>query len=285
MTLIRKTLLIYVIGFVLFAVGRFFLGDPGFRENIPLPSPINMSSQDFAYGKRNIASAPRERLEGSAGGDAKYEQIATIASHTGEFEAEETRLRGLIESFGGVIQFEQGQGLAGRRSLKLSIGIAPARFDDMVTATSEIGTLSWIDIDKTDKTNEYRDLQASKVSLEKSRDALIALKQRDGDIKSLIELESEILALEQQIQSLGVNLGDFDTENEFSTVRLTLTEKITIASTLGIPGKIFAAVIWTAQYYTLVWFGLLVCLTAIFLGGQILISFGKFFRNLEEREQ
>ena len=80
----------------------------------------------------------------------------------------------------------------------------------------------------------------------------------------MINLETRILELEQQIQSLGVNLGDFDAENEFSTVKLVLTEKKKRnAITKGIGARLLEAVIWTLQYYTLLWAGLAAAILSI----------------------
>jgi len=82
----------------------------------------------------------------------------------------------------------------------------------------------------------------------------------------MINLETRILGLERQIQSLGVNLGDFDLENEFSTVKLFLAEKKKrVASGPGIGERLFAAIVWTLKYYTLIWVGLAAALVSMFV--------------------
>ena len=50
------------------------------------------------------------------------------------------------------------------------------------------------------------------------------LKARDAELDDLIALESRILDLENQIQALGVSVGEFDSEFEFVTIKLTLSE-------------------------------------------------------------
>ena len=240
-------------------------------------------SQDFAYGKRNIATQKRSSAAAPQAVDQKYEQISTIGSTTEQFYEDEAAARSRIKAYDGLIQFEQRSGLDGYRRLQLGIGVAPENFDALVTDLKALGKLGRLQIDKTDKTNEYLDLQAKKTSLEKSRDSLIELKSRQGDIDEMINLETRILDLEQQIQALGVNLGDFDAENEFSTVKLNLAEyKKRVVSGPGFGARLFRAVIWTLQYYTLLWIGLAAALVSVFVFLKLLAMIAGAARLLEQ---
>ena len=264
MPLLRNAIAIYIIGFIAIFGLRVLLTNSNNTSAIPAPVEILGTYGDFSYGKRNIASQKRASAATPTAVDQKYEQVANIGTVTEEFDQDETTARRLIKESSALVQFEQRSGLEGYRRLQLAVGVAPARFDNLSDQLQKIGILAQLQIDKTDKTNEYLDLQASKVSLEKSRDALLDLKSRHGGIDELINLETRILELEQQIQSLGVNLGDFDAENEFSTVKLVLTEKKKRnAITKGIGARLFEAVIWTLQYYTLLWAGLAAAILSI----------------------
>lgn len=264
MPLLRNAIAIYIIGFIAIFGLRVLLTNSNNTSAIPAPVEILGAYGDFSYGKRNIASQKRASAATPTAVDQKYEQVANIGTVTEEFDQDETTARRLIKESSALVQFEQRSGLEGYRRLQLAVGVAPARFDNLSDQLQKIGILAQLQIDKTDKTNEYLDLQASKVSLEKSRDALLDLKSRHGGIDELINLETRILELEQQIQSLGVNLGDFDAENEFSTVKLVLTEKKKRnAITKGIGARLLEAVIWTLQYYTLLWAGLAAAILSI----------------------
>ncbi|MEM9495708.1 MAG: DUF4349 domain-containing protein [Pseudomonadota bacterium] len=266
MKLLRTTLLLYVAGFALFTGLRFVtITSENVETEGALLGPMNIAYSDFSSGQRNIATQKRSAAAPAAS-DQKYEQIANIGAGTKAFEEDEARARAHVEAYAALIQFEQRSGLAGYRRLQLAIGVAPASFDDLVEDLKKLGEISRLQIDKTDKTNEYRDLQAQKVSLEKSRDSLIELKSRDGDVNELINLENRILGLEQEIQALGVNLGDFDAENEFSTVKLSLIEKRQRTDEgSGVLGRLLRAAIWTAQYYTLLWVGFAAALLSVFV--------------------
>ncbi|MEO0833194.1 MAG: DUF4349 domain-containing protein [Pseudomonadota bacterium] len=285
MTLIRNSVLVYGLGFLIIFGLRFGVWEQNqaAQPTVQALAPI-YANTDFSSGKRNIISG--KKGSGALGNgavtvDQKFEQVANLAAASRTFEDDELRVRGAVTTYEGLIQFEQRAGLRGRRTLQLAIGIAPARFDTLVDDLKAIAILTRFQIDKTDKTNEYRDLQAKKVSLEKSRDSLLALKARDGRIDEMINLENQILNLERQIQDLGVSLGDFDTENEFSTVKISLVEAPKASAAKSLSTKIFDAALWTLKWYTVLWIGLAAAMLSIFVALRLLAFVVGAARQLE----
>jgi hypothetical protein len=141
--------------------------------------------------------------------------------------------------------------LPGSKRVSLAIGVQPASFDNFVSELKSIGRLVTIVIDKTDKTNEYKELNAQKVSLEKTRDALLALKSKGGGIGDQMNLESKILEIETDLQEKGVKLGEFDVENEFCTVKYSLSEQSTNVARIPFLYRVRVALQWTIKYYLL----------------------------------
>lgn len=211
----------------------------------------NYASKKFQVNK----SAP------SGGGaavsvDQKYEKIATIKSKTDAYESEEQKLRTQIKAFNGVIQFEKSKGNKGHRSLHLLIGIQPDEFERFYEEMLQIGKTLFKEISKKDKTNEYKELNAKKASLQKIRSSLLELKSKSGNIEEYIKLENRILEIEEQLQGLGVQLGNYDEENEFCTVRISLLEgKVVKISLLH---RIKVALEWTVPIYLALVFSLLI---------------------------
>ncbi|MEM6496547.1 MAG: DUF4349 domain-containing protein, partial [Pseudomonadota bacterium] len=168
------------------------------------------------------------------------------------------------------------------RSLRLAIGVNPEKFDPFVAEVQTIGKLYKLTIDKSNKTNEYRDLQAKRASLETSRKALTDLKQREGDIAAMVELEKQILKLEQAIQALGVSLGDFDVENEFVTVKVLLAEtRRKIVRNISIWKRLLDTLFWTLPAYAVIW---LVLAAAAFTGLVATFLMGKVARMVKDAE-
>ncbi len=239
-------------------------------------------SADFSGSRKNYASEKRKEPPppqqpggpvGTGSQSQKYEKIATLRAKTNQWEQDEAAIKNQIKAFGAVVQYEQNSGNPGQRTLQLLIGIPPAQFDSFSLSLQKIGRLLSKTVTKTDKTNEYLELNAKRISLEKTRNALLELKSRGGKIDEYIGLENRILEIEGELQGLGVSLGDYDEENEFCTVRCSLLEgaerKISLAQRLK------AAFEWTVLYYTLLMLGMLFALGAAYLLVRVLAGLGK----------
>lgn len=209
---------------------------------------------DFSLNFRNYASK-KMVIKGGAGRttytvDQKYEKIANLKSISSDMDKDEIKIRESIKKFDALIQYEQKLGLKENKTriLNLGIGVPPEKFDDMVKELNTIGKIISIQIDKKDKSNEYKELQANKDSLMKVRQSLIALKSRSGRIDEFINLENRLLDIENQIQRLGLNLGEFDSENEFCTIKFSLKEK-GAGIRISFLHRIKVAFEWTVKFY------------------------------------
>jgi len=228
---------------------NFFSSVGNLRKNYA--SEKQMIKQDVAQ-QANIASSQ------------KYEKTATVVSKTSQFEKDLDSIKKMTANFEGVIQYEQNTGNKGNRQIQLLIGINPEKFDSFYARIQNIALVKSTEITKIDKTNEYRQLNAKRASLEKNLASLNELKSRSGAIGDYITLHDKILEIETQMQELGVELGNFDTENEFCSVRFSLYEgaperKISFVS------RIKVALEWTIKYYALLTITLLVLMIAIFI--------------------
>ncbi len=248
---IYKGLIIFTIGFLLFFIFRLIYGyvsypAEGSRGYINQGSMNSISIRNYASSKL-VKKNYKQKQSTNITVDQKYERVASLVNKTKAYAKDEKKLRVQIKKFNALIQYEQKSGLKGKRRLVMAIGVNPDKFDEMVTVVGKIGKIISKNIKKTDKTNEYKDLNAKKKSLMKIRNSLISLKNRGGKINEFINLENRILEIENKIQTLGVNLGEFDSENEFCTIRFTLTEtKMTGISFLH---RVKVALEWSIQYY------------------------------------
>lgn len=204
----------------------------------------NYATDKMTYALDSVNSQPKSV-------DQKYEKVASLLSKTTTFDDDERKIRDLIKKYNAQVQFEQSSGLPGSKRLNLAIGVQPAKFDSMVSELKGISSLQSSQIDKTDKTNEYKDLNARRVSLEKTREALIGLKSKGGSLDELINLESKILEKETELQETGVKLGEYDEENEFCTVKYALEEQRAAKAQIPFLYRARVALEWTIKYYLL----------------------------------
>jgi hypothetical protein len=259
-----RVLLIATAGFILLFAFRFIYGYTTGAQEVG-EEYISSFFDDLGSVKRNYASDKYKfrKAEASttnapttqqpAGGefnvDQKYEKTATIKSRTTKYEDDEKGLRDKIKTENAIIQYEQSSGGRGNRELHLMIGIPPEKFDSFYLDLLKIGTVRSKDITKIDKTNEFKNLNAKKTSLEITRQSLLEIKKQSGKIDEYINLQNRILEIEQELQNLGVALGDFDEENEFCTVRFSLAE--TRVVTISMLHRVKVAFEWAIQYYLL----------------------------------
>lgn len=265
----KTVMLALVIGFpALFGLRLMYgLLNPGSGQgNL---SSIESSSGEFSFSKKNYASekfgAPGGKEAGAQSVEQKYEKVASMLSRTSDFDLDENRVRSTIGKYYALVQYEQSSGLPGNRRLELAVGVVPMEFDNIVEEIRRIGTPASIRIDKVDKTGEYKGLLAKRASQEKARDSLLGLKGRAGSIGEMINLEDKLLEIESEIQTLGVNLGEYSQENEFCTVKLTLNEGTKNAH-ISNSHRIVVALIWTIQYY-FVFLVLVMVIALLVLGG------------------
>lgn len=265
---IKKGLFIAIIGFLILFLVKLvhsYVSNPSGQTNT---STTYYPTSTFEVGRKNYASKKMVRTQSNKTPvptvqvDQKYEKVASMTAQSAGFTEDEQKIRSLIKTQNALIQFEQRSGLAKRRRLNLAIGVDPNKFESFNEALSKIGKLTAIQIDKLDKTNEYKTLNAKKASLEKTRESLIALKTQGGKVDELINLENRILEIEEQIQGFGLKLGEFDKENEFCTVKYTLIENSALVSNLSFFDRAIEAFAWAAMYGALVAF--LLCCAAIF---------------------
>ncbi len=210
-------------------------------------------------GGNDIKFSPNQSTSPSFNSNQKYEKTASIKAKTSKFEADKAQTERVTKDFKAVVQYEKNEGKKGNREIHLLIGVNPVLFDSFYIEMQKIGTLNATEITKIDKTNEYRQLNAKKVSFEKTLASLNELKARGGAISDYVALHDKILDIENQMQGLGVELGNFDSENEFCSIRFSLYEGAS-EKQISLIYRLKIALEWTIKYYAIMVFGLL-CLS------------------------
>lgn len=274
-----KLILTVFIGlFILLFLGRFAydLLQPappaivrGFQAGFN--NDIAQSSSSWELGfRKNYASAKIAVNQATAGTqilEQKYERTASLSAASSDFEADSRKASELAKGLSAVVQSENAYGLPGARTLSLSFGVSPANFEALTEGLQKIGALGSVTVVKKDKTADFKALEAKRLSLEKTRDGLRALKAPGAALADLVALETKILEIEGQIQELGVSLGDFDEVNSMCTVNYSLSERAAANPGARIAGAFFEALGWSV----LVYLGFSLC-AALAFGSAILLS-------------
>lgn len=248
----------FLFGLLIFTLLRFGYGHWNTPNGTLIQHAVHYSdiNSGFELSRRNIAGQKKGGKSvgsvGPASVDQRYEKIAALGLVTDTFSNDEIKIRSIAKTSEALVQHEQAFGLTGRRQLQLALGVSPTKFDAVIAELRNIGRPISFQVNKTDKTNEYRQLLAKQQGLQKSRDNLVSLKSRDANLRDLIALETQILDLENQIQALGVSVGEFDSEFEFVTIKVAMKEvRAATVRNISFVQRAYVAFTWAIKYYLL----------------------------------
>lgn len=249
----RRIAVVFILVFIAMYVFRIIYGYC-YKGRQYDQSGSNSFLSDVVKHRKNYASEkiksfdPANAAPTGIAGNQKYEKVANVRSKSSHFTEDEQQLHSTIKKFDAIIQYQQESGNKGAREIQMLIGVSPEKFDSFYLATQGIGVIKSTEITKTDKTNEYRKLNATKVSLEKSLASFNDLKAKEGKIEDFIALHNKIYEVETELQGLGVELGNFDTENEFCTVQFSMYEGAA-EKPISFVTRLKVALEWTIKYY------------------------------------
>ncbi len=293
-------LIVAALVFLLLFAGKFFVDlrrnagqwqRPQFQENYNnanLDQIVQASSDGISQARKNYASAKMNIPQAGMGTqvvEQKYERVSTMSASSANWSKDTESLQTIIRESKALVQSEDSTGLEGTRRLSLELGVVPDAFDPTVERLRGVGKLESIVVTKTDRTADFRALEARRLSLEKTRDGLAALRNSGAELKDRIDLESRILEIEGQIQELGVSLGDFNENNSFCTIRITLYEDR--ASTAGsrILPALVSALSWTVPVYLGIALSILAVLGIAALGLKLWDMIRNSLREAAEKKQ
>ncbi len=250
---------LFILLFVFRLIYGYIATDIDSRNDYSYDFFNSLSNVRKNYASEKIAMKADIQVQQGSALNQKFEKTASIKTKSSEFDTDEKKIKATTKSFNAVVQYEQNLGQKGNRQIHLLIGVNPSLFDKFYEDIQKIGMVKAKEITKVDKTNEYKQLNAKKTSLEKTLQSLLELKTRAGQISDFVSLHDKILDIEGKLQELGVELGNFDSENEFCTVKLSLYEGATEKS-ISLLHRFKVAFEWSVKYFAIIVFTLL-CLS------------------------
>lgn len=292
---LRRMAVYMILGFVFLFAGRLGYGYYEYPDGWNTYDDVSgdegyfQSQQDYGV-KKNYASSKytyKSPGEGPAAHEfdinQKYEKVANIRSTSKQFGDDEASVRSKIEEYNAIIQAEDNSGNEGRRSLFLVVGVQPDKFDAFCTEIKKIGKITSINVSKVDKTNDFLTLKATRASLESTRQALLELKKQPGSVDEMLNLQDKIQSVEEELQGLGVQLGEFDELNSFCTVNISLIESRTVTvEGISLTHRLSVAFWWATEVY-LAFMGLIIFTSFAALIVLIVIDKLGILRKLVER--
>ena len=271
----RAAAIAALIFLALFLLRLLTANDQGSRADFGLDGIGQQGGESFENSRKNYASSKALQATGQPIGDSqKYEKIGSLTQTSKAFDTDRSQVDAVVEAKKAIVQLERATGLSGSRVLHLGIGVPPDNFDGFIEDLRKIGNSTAIEIVKNDKTNEYLQLRAKRATLEKARASLEGLQASGGSIDERVKVQNRLTEIEQEIQNLGVALGDYDSANELCTVRLTLREgRQVVAASWS--RRVLAALEWTVPVYAGLGIGFLAFVLAGWLGWALALRLKK----------
>lgn len=128
-----------------------------------------------------------------------------------------------IQGLGGFLFGQHTTGSPEPRSV-LTFKVQPEDFQEALSRLGEIGEIRTQNVSANDVTERIVDLESRINTATASVDRLRALLAEATDIKSIVELESELLSRETELESLRGSLRTLQDQVALATIVLTLTE-------------------------------------------------------------
>lgn len=146
--------------------------------------------------------------------------LVVAVSDVGLAGTEATRT---VQSLGGFLFGQRTSGGPDPTS-ELTFKIAPERFQTALDELGSIGEIRTQSVDASDVTERIVDLESRIATSTASVERLRALLGEATDIKSIVELESELVARETELETLRGSLRTLEDQVALATIVLSLTE-------------------------------------------------------------
>jgi hypothetical protein len=206
----------------------------------PPPAPISISSdrEFFSSSSQQYANANNLKQIGLIetplplvldGPDVDkiriHEKRAILTTNTAAFDTDHGAIRSAIFSHNAEIFSYKENGIEPNRRLILEIGVEADKFDDLVKVLRGIGTLTAINVEQKDRTDEFRKLYGQRQALKKNLEATNKLREgRTLSLDDALKFEQKVQDLEEKIQNLRIQFGDLLGKQSYYHVHVTLTE-------------------------------------------------------------
>jgi len=149
----------------------------------------------------------------------------TVGVKKDGFQDAEQLLTNLVTGYGGYLGTADTPVSTSRiTSGTLSYQVPAAKFQDMLTALGQVGTVEGLHVSGEDVSQQYVDLQARLKSQEEYRDAIQALLQKATTIQEILQIEQQLVPIQTTIEQLQGQINRLNAATTYYTVTVHLQE-------------------------------------------------------------
>jgi uncharacterized coiled-coil protein SlyX len=199
---------------------------------------MQQSVRDAAPSAVAPPAAPAEEAAGEAQPDPNQADVpatgrkviytATVNLVVKDFSETDRRIQSLTQEFGGFIaEFREdrtyGDRLAGRWVIRTPV----TRFHEFLEKIVALGVPETKQIDAQDVTEEFVDLEARLVNKRKLEARILDLLEKQaGEIKDVIDVETELARVREEIERMEGRLRYLKDRVELTTITISAREEV-----------------------------------------------------------
>jgi hypothetical protein len=264
------------VGFLIFAA--LWVGGTlhGMDVPFPEPTPFLFSAPSSSDARSNYLMANNIKQIGladtplpivldqpAADGIRIFEKRARLTARSSSFEVDAVQVRAVVAEHKAAVLQEKSGGIEPERHIHMEISVPPDAFDGLLSRLKSIGVLHSIDVQQSDRTTDFRKLNAQRQSLKKYLESILKLRGGNNPtIDDALKLEQKIKDIERDLQDVGVQLGDFLGKESYYQIDIAMREFQSggkLDPTFNWSKRIFHGFAWAVAW----WFAAMAVITLI----------------------
>jgi len=176
-----------------------------------------------------VTSSSPSLPAGAVGQPARIEQTGSLdlTVPRGALSSTVTKLTTLASTYDGFVANSQTQSngsAGGAPNASVTLQVPVADFSALLAQAKSLGTTSALTTKATDVTGQYVDLQERITALEASRQQYLTIMAKATTIGDVLAVQAQLDTLQSQIEQLQGQLGVLQSETDYSTLTVSVSE-------------------------------------------------------------
>lgn len=200
-------------------------------ENNDRPSTL-MKNSTIPNGELKLASTIEQPAITT---DRMIIRKGTMNIETENYPEKEKEIFRIVNTLDGYISNSGStMNTSGKKQGKIDIRILAKKFDTLISKISNTGKVMSLNINSSDITEEFIDLEAREKTQKALEERLIkVLNEKTAKLTDIVEVEQKLADVRSQIESMQGRMRFLKNQTEYSTLTVSLFEPSLIQTTSG----------------------------------------------------
>lgn len=161
--------------------------------------------------------------------DRKIKRTAYTRTISSNYDSDVQKVHGIYTKYEGYYtnQDENSYIVGDKpyRTFYITFKVPVKSFDLAINDLRQIGDVKSVNIDNSDLTENYQDLESRLESFKKEKTSIESLMDKAVDVEDLIKIQSRLSDVQREIDSIQQQLTNVERITDYSTISVTVEEK------------------------------------------------------------